>query len=127
MTGRGLKVARRVVEKETDRTRERERERERSKGSDLPQIARCSGSIEHWAIVCMLQRHVQPKESLAESPKVHQWKSLLAVESLRGRRTETRLSFCFTLLEYSPACGENSAQSSGERVFVAGDENSVLI
>ena len=102
-----------------------ERERERSKGSDLPQIARCSGSIEHWAIVCMLQRHVQPKESLAESPKVHQWKSLLAVES--AWKTHRNASFCFTLLEYSPACGENSAQSSGERVFVACDENSVLI
>ena len=49
MTGRGLKVARHVVEKETDRTKERERER--AEGSDLPQIARCSSSIEHWAIV----------------------------------------------------------------------------
>ncbi|KAK1125337.1 hypothetical protein K0M31_005707 [Melipona bicolor] len=74
----------------------------------------------------MLQRHVQPKESLAESPMVHQWKSPLAVESLRGRRAETRLSSYFTLLEYSPAYGENSVQLPRERVFLARDENSVL-
>ena len=110
MTGRGLKVARHVVEKETDRTKEREREPREVIYHKLL-VARAALSIGQSCACCnvMCNRRRAWRRVLWYISGNRHW--------LRGRNAETRLSSHYTLSEYSPAYSENSSQSFGERVF----------
>lgn len=73
------------------------RGREGFEGNDLPQIARSLCNIKHWAIVCMLQRHVQRKTScvLRQSADAHRRKSLWRIGQVGAPKC-----FLLVLLEF---------------------------